>query len=236
MMEHEEALRILACEKYLLGELSAEERDAFEEHFFTCRDCARDVRIGEAFIANTRAVLQEQASFPAVGRESVFGLLGGLLRRPAFSGAIALLFLIFGFLAYRGLFQVPALRSELAQLSKAQGYSSYVLRPPARDADQVVPISTRKRFISFTMDVDPEDGFSAYEWRLTGESDEVVFSAVLTAPTPPRSSLSLLVPSDKLDADRYQLSIYGRSESASSDSQSEIRRYTLQVEKNGGTR
>jgi hypothetical protein len=43
-MGHDEAVRILATEKYLLGELSPELRDQFEEHLFDCQRCAFDLR------------------------------------------------------------------------------------------------------------------------------------------------------------------------------------------------
>ncbi len=42
-MDHSEATRTMASEKYLLDELSDEARDSFEEHFFDCRVCAADV-------------------------------------------------------------------------------------------------------------------------------------------------------------------------------------------------
>src|SRR3954453_12010066 len=43
-MDHTQALRTLAIERYLLGEMPDEERDAFEEHFFSCAECAEDAR------------------------------------------------------------------------------------------------------------------------------------------------------------------------------------------------
>jgi hypothetical protein len=45
-MEHAEATETMAAERYLLGEMTPEDRDAFEEHFFGCAECADDVRDG----------------------------------------------------------------------------------------------------------------------------------------------------------------------------------------------
>lgn len=42
-MEHQEAIDTLASERYILGEMSEAERDSFEEHFFSCVECADDV-------------------------------------------------------------------------------------------------------------------------------------------------------------------------------------------------
>src|SRR2546423_14363158 len=54
-MNHEEATGAQATERYLLGELSDQERDAFEEHYFDCALCADDVRSGTAFVSGLRS-------------------------------------------------------------------------------------------------------------------------------------------------------------------------------------
>jgi hypothetical protein len=59
-MEHDEAIRSQAAERYVARELSAAGREAFEEHFLGCRECADDVHFELAFAANVRAVLREQ--------------------------------------------------------------------------------------------------------------------------------------------------------------------------------
>ena len=57
-MDHNEALRLHAVEKYVLGELPPSLRDEFEEHFFECQECALDVRAAAEFVDNVRAVLR----------------------------------------------------------------------------------------------------------------------------------------------------------------------------------
>ena len=51
-MEHQAAVETHAVERYLLGEMPVEERDAFEEHYFSCVACAEDVRAGAQLRAN----------------------------------------------------------------------------------------------------------------------------------------------------------------------------------------
>jgi hypothetical protein len=58
-MEHDEAVRSQAAERYVSHELSAPERKAFEEHFFQCQRCADEVRFELTFAANVRAVTRE---------------------------------------------------------------------------------------------------------------------------------------------------------------------------------
>ena len=49
-MDHSEAVNQMAAERYMLGELPPDVRDAFEEHLFDCPECAFDIRAGVAFM------------------------------------------------------------------------------------------------------------------------------------------------------------------------------------------
>ncbi len=63
-MNHEEAIRMMGTEQYLLNELSPELRERFEEHFFGCTVCASDVRAGALFIEQSKAIFAEEAVVP----------------------------------------------------------------------------------------------------------------------------------------------------------------------------
>ncbi len=71
-MDHTEAVETLACERYLFDELTPEDRDAFEEHYFGCAECAADVKAEAAIVAGVRA-----------------GKAGQQPRRWAFWGSVA---------------------------------------------------------------------------------------------------------------------------------------------------
>lgn len=55
-MDHTEAVRKLAVEQYLLGELSGRELEEFEEHFFGCPECVEALEIGTGFMKDARGV------------------------------------------------------------------------------------------------------------------------------------------------------------------------------------
>ena len=57
LMEHHEAIEIMASERYLLNELTPELRDAYEEHMFGCTECANDARFGALFVDHAKTVL-----------------------------------------------------------------------------------------------------------------------------------------------------------------------------------
>lgn len=59
-MDHELVLREKLTEKYFLEELDPELLDKFEEHYFECTECARDVRAASVFVNHSKAILAEQ--------------------------------------------------------------------------------------------------------------------------------------------------------------------------------
>lgn len=68
-MDHNLAAETQAVERYLLGEMDPKERDSFEEHYFTCPECAKDVRAAARFRANAREVLREPQPFERPEKE-----------------------------------------------------------------------------------------------------------------------------------------------------------------------
>ncbi len=113
-MDHTEVVRDKMTEKYLLNELDPAMRDQFEEHYFDCTECARDISAGAQFVQHTKAVLAENPEperIPASRRPASRGWLSWL--RPAFAApALALLLAIVG---YQNLVTYPKLQSELNQ-------------------------------------------------------------------------------------------------------------------------
>jgi len=71
-MNHNEASRLMASEKYLLDELSPAEMEAFEEHLFDCNECSLDVRAGSLFLEHGKVELANPTpkAIPTEGRPS----------------------------------------------------------------------------------------------------------------------------------------------------------------------
>jgi hypothetical protein len=63
-MDHEVALKTHAVERYLLGEMPSSERDAFEEHYFACMECADEVRSAAVTVRDMKAALRELEPAP----------------------------------------------------------------------------------------------------------------------------------------------------------------------------
>src|SRR5579872_6146374 len=114
-MDHMQATEVRAAERYLLGELPAEEAEDFERHYFECDDCAEAVEAGSEFIGNARAVLAEGGRRPTRdpaaprSKKSVAERLRAWWSLPVLVPAVAALALAVVAI-YQGAVVIPGLR------------------------------------------------------------------------------------------------------------------------------
>ena len=221
-MEHQEAIQMLAAERYLLGELTDAERDQFEEHFFDCPECAEDVRGGNILTANLRAVFADNArqSDAKPGRWEWFRL------RPAWVASIASAAAVLtGGVVFEGVL-IYQLRSQLAVLRVPQSYSSVFLRSTTRGAEQVIAVPRESHFLALSMDLTPGQNYPHYLGEVSDESGGILFSVPLERPRTPDESLNLLLPVSSLEPGRlYKIVIHGLGERAARSVRTEIASY-----------
>lgn len=99
-MNHEEAVRSMAAERYLLGELSPELREQFEGHFFDCAECASDLRAGSTFVQHSEVLLASEAAVAQHHPQTIATKKRGWLAwlQPAVAApALALLLAVFAY-------------------------------------------------------------------------------------------------------------------------------------------
>src|SRR5215469_9570145 len=159
-MEHKEAIRIQAVDRYLLGELTAVEREEFEEHFFSCGECSEDLHIGAILVDNSRAVLREEFPDPVPASPDVPPRPGWRFwwtQVPA-AAVIALL----GVVGYQNLSVIPEYRRQLAEDVGAAVPAYRAVRPAVRGAVPVVAVPRGARFFEIgAEEVDAAaDGYS----------------------------------------------------------------------------
>jgi hypothetical protein len=104
-MEHNDAVRLQAVEKYILGELPPAIRDDFEDHYFDCAVCSFNLRAGVAFAAGTRQFFTEAPTRAGASgpKPNWFAWLKPMIAVPAF----AVLLLLVG---YQNLVSIPQLK------------------------------------------------------------------------------------------------------------------------------
>jgi hypothetical protein len=227
-MEHDQATRMQAAERYLLGELSDAERDQFEEHFFDCRACAEEVRTGAIFEANARAVFVEQDRRPPV-----VGFWEWVRLRPAFSGSLASVALL---LLGAGGYQVrvaQGLRTELAELRAPQAYPVVFLRGLTKGDEQLIEVSRTGLFFGLSLDLSPGQSFRQYRGEVLSESGAILFTVPLLKPRTPGDPLNLLIPTSSLEPGRrYTLVVRGLDGDSTGKPGIEIAKYPFATQRN----
>jgi len=206
-MNHEEAVRLKATEKYLLGELSAEHRDQFEEHYFGCAQCAQDVRAGATFIDNSRDVLRAGLASEAAKPESVRSSWWPALLRPAFVvPAFALLLLIAG---YQNAITIPHLKAAVSQSDTAQTLPSFSLISENSRGGSISTIAVPEgKPFSLFLDIPPQGSYASYVCEFQNESGAAEFSVKVSADEA-KKAVQLLVPGGRLPAGKQVLVVKG---------------------------
>jgi hypothetical protein len=208
-MNHDEAIRLKAAEKYLLGELSAELRDQYEDHYFGCAQCAQDVRTGAVFIDNARDVLSSD-SVAEMGAKRLPVRSGGwwtAVLRPAFAvPVLALLLLIAG---YQNVVTIPRLKTALSQSETAQTLPSFSLISgnSRGGASLAIEVPAGKPF-SFFVDIPPQGGYASYVCEFQTESGAPELSLTISADEA-KQTVQLLIPPGRLSAGKHVLFVRG---------------------------
>lgn len=212
MMDHTEAEKEYAVERYLLGQMSESQQDQFEEHFFSCAVCAEEVKTGAAFVANMKAVFAEMAPVPIHPRPERIPWWQVLVPRWNLAPiAVAACGVFAAIIGYQNLFQVPALRARLAQSENALTASpSFRIR--AERSGDAISISRRNAAARFEVTHDWDEDYSAYVIEIRRQGGPVVSHFNLGAT---RGNLDITLRPSQLDLGKYTVIINGVKEGQS---------------------
>jgi len=191
-MEHDEATRSLAVERYLLGELSGREIDDFEEHMFTCAACSEAVTSGATFVDNAREVLRE----PLVVRPAPAWLpwwkrLSFPVLAPSFA-ALVLLCIV----GYQ--------RVLIERSSHPQGMASFVLKGVSRGEPTAIKVPPQAEWINLQFDV-AIDSPAGFHCEVRDRKGSVAMRA--RVPQIQTGQVNLLVRRSDLPAGDYMLRV-----------------------------
>lgn len=204
-MDHDVVVREKMTERYLLDELDPAVRDEFEEHYFDCKECARDVHAGFEFVEQSKAVMAESHEPDAihtVGRQSV--------RRGWFSWfrlnfAVPALALLLAVVGYQNLVTYPMLKAALKQ-PQVLPLASVNLGTWG-GSEQTVSVSQGKSFLLFVRI--PQDGaYTQYTADLYNPKGGLEWSLTFPA-NPGQDQWQIQVPGATRETGRYKLSVRG---------------------------
>jgi Putative zinc-finger len=227
-MDHEQAIRSMAVEKYLLDELSPELREAFEEHYFGCQECALDVRAGASFVEHTKVALATpfKAKDAEDEKERITpGRFSWL--RPAFAlPAMAVLLLV---ISYQNFVTLPGLKALLARGSAPQVLASVsLISAHAQGGSAQSHTIRRGQGLLLSVEFPTEARFSSYLGKLHSPSGEVIWSVPITAEQA-RDTLYVQAPRG-LTAGKYDFEIVGMGPDQGSPTSLSHYSFELQVE------
>jgi hypothetical protein len=192
-MTHEEAVMTMASERYLLDEMAGTERDAFEEHYFTCPECADEVRVGEQMRVRVRDICAADAARwkPPVAfapRRAASTWRAPKIMLPWAAAAVLLLAV-----GYQSLVVMPHLRG----LSATQALATITLRPASRGEVPVVPLEPGSGFVPLALEINADAGVDRLAYAVQDERGATLASGETPRPMP-GTSLLLLVPARDL--------------------------------------
>jgi len=225
-MDHTDATRSMASEKYLLHELSGAELEEFEEHLFQCHECAMDIRAASVFLERGKV---ELAGSSFAVRKSVpesreaFGWFGWW--RPAFViPAMAILLVVIGyqnFVTYPSLKGAVAGNREPALLPVAPLVSS-----AARGSSSAAITVRRGEPFLLPLDILGQNNYSSYRIELHNSAGGVEWSLPIPSEAA-KNTLPIQAPAIAKPG-RYEVVVVGLN--GPGDKSVEVARYPLELQ------
>lgn len=214
-MDHGEAIQMMAAERYLLQELTPDQRDAFEQHVFECQECALDLRAGAAFLGEAKKQLPEIASQqvspdasqnvrskPGPGRKSWSFFLQPAFAFPAFALMLAVI-------AYQNVSTIPSLRNSANEPRILQ---SNPIHAGTRGDAHTAVTANRSQGLSLSIELPQSSEYSSYVFELDDSNGKQLFAQSVSASTLDTSDgklVTLVIPGAGLKSTSYLLTIFG---------------------------
>src|SRR5258708_23378917 len=221
VMDHSEALRLQAAERYVLGELSPQLRKEYEEQYFGCGECSADVKAAAAFAGGARELFRKERSQEDRERLQIGGWFAWLC--PAIAApAVAALLLIVG---YQSLVMIAQLRrgSAVPLTAESANFVSLIGENSRSEGGKVFLIHRGNPTV---VEVDiPEKGeFRGYICQIQDAQSRMLYEHRVSV-VDAKQSVHLIVPAGGLRPGKYSLVVLGEGSAGSAaPSASELER------------
>lgn len=225
-MNHNEAIREQAVERYLLGELAGDARARFEEHFFDCAICASELKTGAVFVDALKTERQQQRAASPKSDIHLVPKRTAPWLRPWLVPALAASLLV---VAYQNILILPAMRRAAAVAQTPAVMNNVILANiDARGAD--IPKLAAPAFGSFLISVDipSKDDYASYVCLLYNASGERLWQMPITAQQA-ENTVSVRVPTDKAASGINELRVLGVPSTGGSPVEVGRYRFSLQI-------
>lgn len=201
---HAFADREHAAERYLLGEMSDADRDRYEEHVFSCPECAEDVRTTAVFLDDVRAYVAPEGltRTAAPAPVALVSKPAAWYRSPIIPWAMAASLLVST--GYQSLVLVPGLRTQLSP----HGLYPVTLRPDSRGQEPVVRNGAASDGFTLAIEINDVQEGTLMEYKIATVGGRQARSGRLEAPRAGTPLLLWLPLSVLGEPARYELSVH----------------------------
>jgi len=229
-MDHNEATQQMAAERYLLGELTPELRDAFEEHAFDCSECSIDLRAGAAFIGAAKVELPKIAKTsaalpkPEIVRPTKKKMDWQAWLRPAF--AVPVFAALLALVAYQNLDTIPSLRKAANEPSILP---STAFHAGTRGAAHTSVQADHSKGAALSIELPQDSGYTSFAFDLYDSQGKPLWTRTVVVSktiSDGDGTVSLLIPGSALTQSSYSLAIIAVD---GTGTRTEIDRRTLDV-------
>ena len=233
IMDHNEAVRLQAAEKYLLGELPKEQHAAFEEHFFDCPACAEEMKATAAFMESARQVYREQVpeTVEVKGLVPASPTTRGWFAwlRPAFAVPVFAALLLF--IGYQNGVTIPNLKQASPGVVIGEGAKSFsLLSADSRGEGTSAPKIAVGAREDFRLEVDmPGNSSTGYSCQIQDESGKVLASFTVSSEEA-KNTVTRIIRGGSLKPGRYTIAIFKGQTPAQTDNQSAAAQKSFVVE------
>jgi Putative zinc-finger len=194
-MDHQIAVRENLADRYLLNELDDRVREDFEEHYFTCEQCAEDVRLGARFVQNARSVFHDELAPPVRQTAPQRPRWAQWFWNPVPAYALAAALAV----------AVVVQRSPDGSALQPRAISAVELRPATRGTAQVIRLAPDQKSVELI--VGAAAGL-AYTCTVANRNGQILSS--IETPVLQTSQLILLLPADALRDGPFTLVVRSR--------------------------
>ena len=184
-MTHHEAVETMAAERYLLEEMADAERQLFEDHYFSCTDCASDLHTTAAMLEGVRAGFAQSAPV-----SNVRSIDAGRPHKIAWHRSTALPWAIAATLAIVAGYE--SIRPPAPSRADAPfALAPVILRPESRGSEPVVHVAPNGSPVSLAIEINDAPQGVELRYDLNRADGQRIVSG--RAPAPPSGTPLLLV-------------------------------------------
>ena len=193
-MNHYEAAKSYAVERYLLREMSEVEVEEFETHYFSCPVCAEELKL-DMLMKEKAPAARAEAQAPV---RRFPGRWTAWWRQPAFAAPAfaALALAVFSGYEVR----------ELVRLNRPHEVLAYTLQSEGVRGTSLVMVPAKQRSLELSVDL-PDGSYPMYQWELYDVTGRLKFSVASHRPLAGQP-LTVSLPAG-LDAGEYVLNVFG---------------------------